>query len=227
MDNPIEDENDQTKYFFTITATNENGEEMFSRNFANDESGTQSFSNQLLNTNHEDSDTLIMNLEVTYSKRGPKSLQKFVNAEKQKVAKNKLRMLSDSTCSDFTFIVKRRKFRVSKFELAAASPVFARMFSSAMKEAKTNEAKIDSIDPNIFEHLLRFIYGGKLPENLSEIAVDLFKAAHYYEIKGLMEICEAKIEDDLSVENVMQNYGMSWVFDMENLKADAWIVVKR
>jgi hypothetical protein len=234
---------DQTQYHFTITGTNENRQEMFSSKFISATPATpatdyhmghyygqhrdqhmsqQSFGNQVMHiTNLEASGILKMNLEVRYSTK------KSADFDNQKIVEKVLNMLSDEKYSDFTFAVKRREFKVHKIILAAASPVFDRMFSTPMVEAQANEVKIDSIEPEIFEHLLRFIYGAKLPENLYDIAVDLFKAAHYYEIQNLKAICEEKIEEELSSENAIEFYELAYVYDMKELKDDAWKIIKR
>jgi hypothetical protein len=212
-----------TQHYFIITGTNENGQEIFSMKFTSVTTGKQYIYVEG-DTIHQANSTLNLNLEVRYSKdNDPK---KSVNADSQKIAEKNLAMLNDPKYSDFTCIAGDRKFKVHKNILGAASPVFDRMFSTAMAEAQTNKAKIDAIDPNIFEHLLRFIYAGKLPENLTATAVDLFKAAHYYEIE-LKEICEDEIEETLSIGNAIQFYELAYVYDMKVLKADAWQIIKR
>jgi hypothetical protein len=207
-----------------MTGTNENDDEMFYLKFHKAINGKEYenvYGSGVKKSIYKEPGILKLYLEVKYSKENdPKAI-----AEIQKIAA----MLNDPKSSDFTCIVGDRSFKVHKAVLAAASPVFDRMFSTPMIEAQTNEAKIDAIDPNIFEHLLRFIYAGKLPENFSEIvvAVDLFKAAHYYEIEDLREICEEKIEDKLSEENAIQFYELAFVYDVQNLKKNIWYFVKR
>jgi hypothetical protein len=227
-DEPMTDEDsddesiqsDQTEYDFTITATNEDGQEMFSMEISSEEPEEYQLIN---NTNFGINDTVTMNLEVRYSKMKDQR----VNAVIKKICEKHLSMLNDPKSSDFTCIVANRSFKVHKAILGAASPVFDRMFSTAMAEAQSNEAKIDAIDPNIFEHLLRFIYGGKLPENFVAVAVDLFKAAHYYEIEELKEICEDEIEEKLSKGNAIQFYELAYVYDLKVLKENIWEFVKR
>jgi speckle-type POZ protein len=170
------------------------------------------------------------------SESDDESLAQITVADKKKpdnlpneVAEMNLRILEDEKYSDFTFIVGNRKFKVHKNILAAASPVFDRMFSSPMTEAQTNEANIDEIEPEVFKHLLRFIYGRKLPENLADVAValELFKAAHYYEIERLQEICCANIRDNINVENAVDVYELAHVYDLIELENESWEFIKR
>jgi hypothetical protein len=147
------------------------------------------------------------------------------------IAENNLKMLEDEKYSDFTCIVQgifgKRKFKVHKNILAASSPVFDRMFSSQMTESRTNEVKISKTEPEVFEHLLQFIYGGKLPENLADVAIDLFKAAHYYQIERLKDICCVNILENMSVDDAMDVYDFAHVYDMEVMKKESWKFIKR
>ena len=86
-------------------------------------------------------------------------------------------LMSDTTLSDFTFIVKSKEFKVHKAVLSARSPVLKIMFISNMKEAADNKTEITDIEPSTFEKLLDFIYCGKIPEDLDNYAMDLFVAA--------------------------------------------------
>lgn len=86
---------------------------------------------------------------------------------------------------------------------------------------------VDEIDPDTFNHMLHFIYSGNLPENLSDIAVPLYEAAHYYEIVALKEICQKEVHAKLTTENAFQTYSWSLVYGIDDLKTDAWAIVKR
>jgi hypothetical protein len=215
-------ETDQTLYHFILIGTNDENKEIISMQFIYETNGVSYQNNveakvdSLIRRGYH---TLKLSLKVKFSmKKDPK-----VNAEIQKIAA----LLSDSKNSDFTCIVGNRSFKVHKSILAAASPVFDRMFSVPMVEAQTNEVKIEVIEPNIFEHLLQFVYGQKLPQNLFKVVVDLFKAAHYYEVKDLMEICEDEIEEKLTIENAIQFYELAYVYDVKNLKENVWSFIKR
>jgi hypothetical protein len=136
------------------------------------------------------------------------------------------KMLSSSDFSDFKFIVGDEEFKVHRNILAAVSGYFDNMFKSKMKEGLTNQCEVTHIEPEIFRHLLRYIYEIRLPENLDAIAMKLFEAAHYYEIDRLMEICRQRIFKQLNVENAIEFYAWALKYD-ENLKMKAWEIIKR
>jgi BTB/POZ domain len=108
------------------------------------------------------------------------------NASYKHVVCNNLgKMLNDPQFSDFKFIVKGKEFKVHRNILAAASPVFTKLFTADMEEARTSECIVDDIEPEIFELLLRFIHKGKLIEIIGAVSVKLYEAAHYYQIAQL------------------------------------------
>ncbi|KAJ1189023.1 hypothetical protein NDU88_005776 [Pleurodeles waltl] len=59
----------------------------------------------------------------------------------------------------------------------ARSPVFNAMFEHEMEESRKNRVHIKDIDPDVFKELMGFIYTGKSPPNLKEIADSLLAAA--------------------------------------------------
>lgn len=135
-------------------------------------------------------------------------------------------MFGDPTFSDFTFIVGGREFKVHMAILASASPVMKRMFTGDLKEAKTKKCTVDAIKPDIFDHLLRFIYNADNPEDLNAVAMPLYEAAHYYEVDKLKEICAQEIHESLSPDNALEVFEWVQPYDLD-LKAYVWKVVKR
>lgn len=154
--------------------------------------------------------------------------QKFYDHLKfsHKIAGNILHMLDDSIFSDFTFIVGGREFKVHKNILAASSPVFMDLFTTAMATAEDSH-RIEEIKPEFFQCLLRFIYGGELPANISEVSLKLFEVAHHYQIDELIDICKIEIEAKLSVDNAIDIYQIAQVYDLEDLKFTVWKFIKR
>ena len=133
----------------------------------------------------------------------------------------------DPTFSDFTFIVKGKEFKLHKNILAVASPVMRRMFTTNMEESRENKCSVDHIEPNIFEYLVKFIYGHEVPENIAEVVKPLYEAAHYYQIDHLKEICEVILLEDTSEENSLENLKWAELFDLKQLKLVAWEIIKR
>lgn len=144
------------------------------------------------------------------------------------VLANNLAMFNDPTFSDFKFIFNEDKeLQAHKAVLAAASPVFWRMFTIDMKEAQKNTCNVEGFSFEIFEHFLRFVYGGKLPENIIYLSVELFKIAHYYEVQQLMNISKENILLSLDVTNAIMIHEIAHQYELKYILGCAWEVVKR
>ena len=80
--------------------------------------------------------------------------------------------------------------------LAARSPVFAAMLNSGLEEAQTGQVQISDSDPETFALFLRFLYVGKLENNIEKTVVSgpmkmkLFALADKYQVETLMKICQ-------------------------------------
>lgn len=135
-------------------------------------------------------------------------------------------LLNDSSFSDFTFIVKGKNFKVHKNILASVSETMRAMFTSDLKESVLGECIVDDIEPHIFQHMLKFIYAATIPVDLDNVAVDLYKAAHYYRIVELMEICKDSIHFLLSDCNAPEIFKFSTLYDIKDIQTDAWKIIK-
>lgn len=166
----------------------------------------------------------------TQSQPDELSLQKFrdTTVQHKKIIANNKRILKDPKYSDFTFIVQKKEFKVHKNILAAASPVFDRLFSVKLKENRTNKCCVNDVEPVIFQYLLNFIYFGEMPENLLKdfIPRKLFEAAHYYQIDELVDICRQEIHYRLSVDNAEETYKWACTYELKDIKMDAWNIIK-
>lgn len=91
---------------------------------------------------------------------------------------------------------------VHKAVLAARSPVFLKMLTIDMQEAKSSCVDIPDFDSVTMEELLRFLYCNKV-EDLATIAPDLIYAADKYQIAKLKEMCLEQIISGLTVDNVL------------------------
>lgn len=134
----------------------------------------------------------------------------------------------DPAYADFIFIVGGLEFKIHRNILAASSPVMHKIFTSRIKEAEKNEYTVDAIAPETFDHLLKFIYEGELPNDFKAIAKPLYEAAHYYDVDRLKTVCAQKINVDLTLDNALEVF--EWVQpydDFKQLKLNAWAILKR
>ncbi len=84
-------------------------------------------------------------------------------------------------------LVGEESFGSHRSLLSARSPVFAAMFGSGMKEAKTGHVRIEDANPDTFQRFLKFLYTGMLEP--SAMDKELFAVADKYQVSTLMELC--------------------------------------
>ena len=77
------------------------------------------------------------------------------------------------------------------------------MFSSQMLEATTNRVEVKDTDPDVFSHMLKFIYCAQLPENLTSIASSLLPLADKYGVDELKAACVASVRESLTKDNAV------------------------
>ena len=120
--------------------------------------------------------------------------------------------------SDVTLCLGDEKIPAHKVILASKSPVFDKMFSTDMSESRSNEAKVpNDIRLEVFNELLKFIYTGQV-EKLEELALEIFKAAHFYQIEDLKLICEHVLRKTFKIENAINVLILAENYDAECLK---------
>lgn len=148
-------------------------------------------------------------------------------ARNNEMLSNVRKLFTDPTFSDFSFFVKDKEFKIHKNIVAAASPVFMKLFTTEMEESRTNTCRVDHIEPKVFEKLLECIYKGILPDDFPAYARDLFAAADYYGLDGLKEQCRLEVLENLTAANAVETYSLACRYNLRELKADAWEIVKR
>ncbi|XP_073841542.1 speckle-type POZ protein-like [Musca autumnalis] len=103
---------------------------------------------------------------------------------------------------DVTLVAKDgSELKAHKLILCARSPVFAAMFRNNFQENKTNCIRIDDMDAEVIEEMLKFLYtGGAISGKLVE---ELFIAANKYSILDLQTMCENILINTMKVATVV------------------------
>ncbi|KAM0890014.1 hypothetical protein ACQ4PT_027309 [Festuca glaucescens] len=120
-----------------------------------------------------------------------------------------LRFIADEVPTDVAFEVGEETFRAHKSFLAAQSPVFAALFTGAMRENTVPSFWIDDMEPHVFKAMLDFIYTGNLlppayDEEGDRIAMTqhLLVAADRYDLERLKYICAEKLRRHVDTSTV-------------------------
>ncbi|XP_044013012.1 uncharacterized protein LOC122855591 [Aphidius gifuensis] len=112
---------------------------------------------------------------------------------------------SQINLSDFTIVIGEEIFPIHKVVLAAHSPVFFKMFTSDMKEARSNKVELHNIDAKIFMYVLEYCYTNnpKGTDNI-ENTFKIMKVADQYEIMSLKYICQKQLASKINIDNVFE-----------------------
>ncbi|XP_046562621.1 BTB/POZ domain-containing protein 6-like [Haliotis rubra] len=134
-----------------------------------------------------------------------------------------LHMLINQLNCDVTFRVGEAEEIVPahKYMLGSRSNVFQTMFAESEAIMEDNdEIVVDDIEPNIFRHMLVYLYTDDVrldPENVSLVLY----AAKKYGIKGLRTRCLRYLEADLSPDSACVIMEQAHVYDEDDLRLKA------
>lgn len=120
----------------------------------------------------------------------------------EKIIENYKKLLEIDKLTDVTFIVGNEKFKGHQEILAIQSPVFTNMFMNDWAEGVKNVVNVEGIEPKIFYHLINYCYFAEVDCDRVDIHLKILVAADRYLIKGLINLCENYISDNLSSDNV-------------------------
>lgn len=110
--------------------------------------------------------------------------------------------------SDVTFEVDGKFIQAHKALLSARSPVFRAMFQTQMEEQCTDKVRIEDIEFDVLQALMKYIYSANFDENIEGssqplFVVKLFAAADKYQIEYLRDMCELHICNSLNSDVVI------------------------
>ena len=120
--------------------------------------------------------------------------------------------------SDVTFVVNGEEIKAHEAILSARIPFFDKMLNSGMVEAQTKRIKIDDTDPATFKQMLKYVYCGKLPEDLNDSAAKLLPLTDKFDLPELRDACLHWLEKGLSKENVCETLIAADLFRCAELK---------
>lgn len=126
-------------------------------------------------------------------------------------------LINNENFSDIVLYVGNETIYAHKVILASKSPYFNKMFSGTKKESNIDESKVNDIEPEVFMELLRYIYTGRV-EKLDQLALQIFKAAHFYEMYDLKNICEQVMMKNIAITNAIENLKLADDYDGKEMK---------
>ena len=151
--------------------------------------------------------TVLQNLATLMAHSEEESKQKFCD----------LKITATQSTEDDS---KEVDFYTHKAILASSSTVFAKMFSSEMKESATNTLSLPDIEADVLKELLTYIYTGECP-NIKAHAPSLLCAAEKYDLSRLKALCEERLSYDLKIDNAASMLMLADTYKAKQLKRNA------
>lgn len=112
------------------------------------------------------------------------------------------RLLADPIFADVALVSQEgQELWAHRALLAAASPVFHRMFESGMVETQESRVKI-SAPKEVLNSFVSHIYSGSFDPNMDAQA--MIELAHMYDLQDLAAFCGELLVDNLAPANVSQ-----------------------
>ena len=138
-------------------------------------------------------------------------------------------MLASGYNSDIALYCGHRQFDAHRSILGTRSPYFKGLFASTMRDAAADGLPITDTEPDVFEQLLLWVYTGEVAEaalQAKDMLEHLLMAANRYECGGLKLLCEAKLCEGLSVENVATRLVLAEQAEADELKEACLELIK-
>ena len=119
---------------------------------------------------------------------------------------------------DITLVAKEGKeFKAHRNVLSAASPFFAKLLQSDMKEKDEGIIRFKEISASVMEDVLEFIYTGSIEINEEENAKELMAATDYFLLTCLKTVCGRFLEKQMSISNCISTFYFAEKYQCEEL----------
>ncbi|RDD37731.1 Speckle-type POZ protein B [Trichoplax sp. H2] len=122
--------------------------------------------------------------------------------------------------ADVTFNIGKDHLKAHKAILSARSAVFDAMFKHSMEEQHQARCNVDipDIAADVFEEMIKYIYTGKEPSRMDDLALEMLAAADKYDLQRLKSLCENSISNNLIVDNAAEVLVIADMHNAEILK---------
>jgi hypothetical protein len=126
--------------------------------------------------------------------------------------------INNEHLSDIMITVGGKTVHAHRVVLAARCEYFRGLFDSGMRDASSHSIALDDISYPVFTVLLEYLYTDSFEMPDDALALPLFAAADFLGVEQLKAMCIARIEADLSVENVCGALSAADKHEAPNLK---------
>uniref|UniRef100_A0A0K0EVZ1 Speckle-type POZ protein-like (inferred by orthology to a human protein) n=1 Tax=Strongyloides venezuelensis TaxID=75913 RepID=A0A0K0EVZ1_STRVS len=126
-------------------------------------------------------------------------------------------LYDSSSFYDCVIKVEDKEIKAQKAILAARSPAFHEIFTSASDESQTKIIEIKDFNVKVVEKMLKFIYNDEVSD-IQNMADQMFEIANRYQLDRLKSISEQSMCNSLTIDNVLERFALSVKYPTERLK---------
>lgn len=131
------------------------------------------------------------------------------------------KVMTNEEFSDVKIKVGEKNFHLHKCILVAHSDVFETMFRSDMIEKNQNIVTIEDASHEVLEEFFRFIYTGKVSDNIRGMICELLDVAEKYHVEELKQWCEEIMCKNLAIDNAVKYLYSAILFNAKKLEVDS------
>ncbi|OXU23867.1 hypothetical protein TSAR_003685 [Trichomalopsis sarcophagae] len=132
-------------------------------------------------------------VKISYAEVDDRGNGSFMNALQN--------LLASEEHADYKLKVADTTFNVHKCIVASRSNVLKKMIETDMIEKKTGETKFAEWDPIVFKEVVAYIYTNKC--EIAKVPHELFKLAHFLELKELELKCNEYLLQNVNLKNII------------------------
>jgi len=137
-------------------------------------------------------------------------------------------LLETGRHADVSICVGTEQIQAHSLILSARSPVFDAMLSHSMREHADKAVTITDLDPEAVRKMLRFMYQGRLDENLDiDKTMQLLQAAHKYQVSALVDLCVSSLTSRVTSANAADILMLADLIGHEAMKRQCLEIITR
>ncbi|XP_063446340.1 kelch-like protein 6 [Mytilus trossulus] len=128
---------------------------------------------------------------------------------------------AEGNFADLEVIVEGQNFKCHRIILASMSQYFSTMFTSGFKESTEKSVEIKGMKGDAFHLVLEYIYTGRNIVSIDNV-VHVLQSASMLQIKTLQDLCKSFLRKNLSVENCIGFWRLTFLYSLGDLQALMW-----
>lgn len=166
-------------------------------------------------------------LEITFLDEFKNEIEDVIHVPENSINGDFARLFQEGSYSDVTLqCEKGGEFKVHRGILSIRSEFFAKLFKANLIENET-QSVMCGYEYEIMSLILKYLYTGNVDIDDIDVAMELFKAADYYQLSRLKCLCKSTILTKTTSDNAISTlvFADSYGPEMEDLKKHVLTII--